>query len=156
MIATEKTIGRPTARQAGSTTSLHVASHRAGRRTRSLSRCITFSAITIDESTSTPIEMAMPASDMALAWMSTMPSRRRTAIIRNDDERGQGEGDRDDERGPDVQQDDQDAQAGRDHRLDHRAGHGADRALDQRRAVVEGDDLARPAAARSEARGSSP
>ena len=45
---------------------------------------MTFSAITTDESTSTPIEMAMPASDMALAWMSTTPSRRKTAMIKND------------------------------------------------------------------------
>ena len=83
MIATEKTIGRPTARQAGSTMS------RTSPRTTwlpncSRSRCMTFSAITTDESTSTPIEMAMPASDMALAWMSTTPSRRKTAMIRND------------------------------------------------------------------------
>ena len=45
---------------------------------------MTFSAITTDESTRTPIEIAIPASDMALAWMSTRPSRRRTAMIRND------------------------------------------------------------------------
>ena len=51
---------------------------------------MTFSAITTDESTSTPIEIAIPASDMALAWMSTMPSRRRIAMIRNDDSAASG------------------------------------------------------------------
>ena len=70
---------------------------RRGRRPRtgrppkcSRSRCMTFSAITTDESTSTPIEIAMPASDMALAWMSTMPSRRKIAMIRNDESAASG------------------------------------------------------------------
>ena len=45
---------------------------------------MTFSAITIEESTSTPIEIAIPASDMMLAWMSTIPSRRSADMIANE------------------------------------------------------------------------
>ena len=43
-----------------------------------------FSAITIDESTRTPIEIAIPASDMMLAWMSTTPRRRTPPMIANE------------------------------------------------------------------------
>ena len=66
MIATEKTMGRPTARHAGRTTA-RTSPLTTRPRNCSLSRCMTFSAITTDESTSTPIEIAMPASDIALA-----------------------------------------------------------------------------------------
>ncbi len=89
MIATENTIGRPTARQAGSTMSrtspLTGAPPECSRR-----RCMTFSAMTTDESTSTPIEIAIPASDMALAGMSRMPLRRRIASTRNDESAARG------------------------------------------------------------------
>ena len=101
---------------------------------------MTFSAITTDESTSTPIEMAMPASDMALAWMSTMPSRRKTAMIRNDDSAARGSVLAMIERRPHVKQTPEHAQRGRDHGLDDRAGDRADRPLDQRSAVVERHD----------------
>ena len=46
-----------------------------------------------------------PASDMALAWMSAMPSRRNTAMIRNEESAASGSVLRDDERRPDMQQD---------------------------------------------------
>ena len=46
--------------------------------------------MTIDESTSTPIEIAIPASDIALAWMSTIPAHRRLAMIRNDESAARG------------------------------------------------------------------
>ncbi len=89
MIATEKTMGRPTATQADRTRSL--TSPRTGSGpNRSLSRCITFSVITTDESTSTPIEIAIPAIDIALAGMSTRPDRRRAAMMRNDERAASG------------------------------------------------------------------
>ena len=54
------------------------------------SRCITFSAITTDESTSTPIEIAIPAKDIVFAWMSTRPILRRIAMIKNDESAASG------------------------------------------------------------------
>ncbi len=83
MMTTEKKIGRPTSTHAGRTIARR--SPLAGSSPKwPRSRCIAFSAITIDESTSTPIEIAIPASDMMLAWMSTTPSRRRAAMIANE------------------------------------------------------------------------
>ena len=83
MITTEKKIGRPTAWHAGTTTAR--TSPRAGRSPKcSLSRCMAFSAITTDESTSTPTETATPASDMTLVWTSATPSARSSHIIAND------------------------------------------------------------------------
>ena len=51
---------------------------------------MTFSAITTDESTSTPIEIAIPASDIALAGMSTMPDRLNVVMIRNEESAASG------------------------------------------------------------------
>lgn len=44
---------------------------------------MTFSLITIDESTSTPIEITMPASDMMLVCTSAMPMPRSSHIPPN-------------------------------------------------------------------------
>ena len=78
MITTEKKIGRPTARQAGSTTAPQVAADRAVAELLAAGGASTFSAITTDESTSTPIEMAMPRQRHELVWTSATPSRRST------------------------------------------------------------------------------
>ena len=40
--------------------------------------------MTIEASTSTPMEMAIPASDMMLVWMSAMPSLRSAHIMPNE------------------------------------------------------------------------
>ena len=45
---------------------------------------MTFSAITIDESTSTPIEMASPASDMMFVSTSASPAVRSRSIRPNE------------------------------------------------------------------------
>ena len=44
---------------------------------------MTFSVITTDESTSTPIEIASPASDMMLVWTSATPICRRQSSNKN-------------------------------------------------------------------------
>ena len=49
-----------------------------------------FSAITIDESTSTPIEIAIPASDMMFVSMSAIPSALSEAISANDPSAARG------------------------------------------------------------------
>ena len=67
-----RSAGRPRGRRPATSSRV---SPRTGRSPyRRFSRCMTFSAITIDESTSTPIEMASPASDIRFVWTSTRPS----------------------------------------------------------------------------------
>ena len=63
MIAIEKKIGRPTSRVASSTVSVTRRRLRGSTRRCSMNRNA-FSVTTIAASTSTPIAMAMPASDM--------------------------------------------------------------------------------------------
>ncbi|MFO0957880.1 MAG: hypothetical protein U0800_10540 [Isosphaeraceae bacterium] len=85
MMSTEKKIGRPTSRQALATIG-RTSPATGPSPNRSRSRCMAFSVTTIDESTSTPIEMAMPASDIALTSTSATPSPRsipRTANAEN-------------------------------------------------------------------------
>ena len=98
-----------------------VAARPARRRIAVFSRCITFSAITIDESTSTPIEMASPASDMRFVW--TLDDPESPQHVRQDEreEHRQRQRERDDERRAEVAEDDHDADGRGQDRLEERA-----------------------------------
>ena len=89
MISTLKTIGRPTVRSAGITTSrVSPATSPCGN--RCLRWCVAFSTITIAWSTSTPTEIVIPARDMMFACTSTTPSRRSTHINANENSTDSG------------------------------------------------------------------
>jgi hypothetical protein len=89
MITIEKKLGRPTIWQAGRT--IVRISPRTGRSPKCSRRwCMAFSTTTTDESTSTPIEIAIPASDMMFVWTSAAWSTLSSPMSANDPRAAKG------------------------------------------------------------------